>query len=292
MITYNAFCLSSMAYPNGTQVAGYYRDALGQDYAMARYYNATTGSFWSPDPDGTRNGNPESPRTWNRFSYSLGDPINVVDRSGKAPCGPVDDPSGANPCAALADGDDGDDGSGDICGGDAFNPSPSPLCYVPLQPPAPSRLPFECDATLYYRPVDLPFVGTFLGNVATHSYWEPVEFDPNIDSDILDTIVSGGPQPVNNPSTGQTITYLDVWTHSPSQGPDSLSAGTEDWSSGLSSSNCTGVNAMMAAALSWPTNQVLYGYQSFPNSNSVAHLLGGTGGFNPPAPPGSFGRNP
>ncbi len=29
-----------------TKFAGYYRDQPGQDYAMARYYSATTGSFW------------------------------------------------------------------------------------------------------------------------------------------------------------------------------------------------------------------------------------------------------
>jgi len=119
-----------------------------------------------------------------------------------------------------------------------------------------------------------------------------VEFDPNTDSDVLDTIASGGPQAITNPSTGTTTTYLNVWTHSPTQAPDTISAGTVDWSSGLSSSNCAGVNAMMVAALSWPMNKIKYGYQSFPNSNSVAHLLGAIGGFNPPAPPGSFGWNP
>ncbi len=63
-----------------TEFAGYYRDAVGQDYANARYYSATSGSFWSPDP---------------------------VDRSGRARCGPADDPSGGSPCSAMADGGEG-----------------------------------------------------------------------------------------------------------------------------------------------------------------------------------------
>jgi hypothetical protein len=30
---------------NRTKFAGYYRDGIGQDYANARYYSATSGSF-------------------------------------------------------------------------------------------------------------------------------------------------------------------------------------------------------------------------------------------------------
>ena len=33
-----------------TKFAGYFRDTIGQDYANARYYSATTGGFWSPGP--------------------------------------------------------------------------------------------------------------------------------------------------------------------------------------------------------------------------------------------------
>ena len=48
---------------NRTKFAGYYRDMPGQDYAMARYYSASSGSFWSPDPGGMKTadaGNPTS----------------------------------------------------------------------------------------------------------------------------------------------------------------------------------------------------------------------------------------
>ena len=42
----------------------YYRDAQGQDYADQRYYTATAGRFWTPDPSTVRNvGTPEDGST-------------------------------------------------------------------------------------------------------------------------------------------------------------------------------------------------------------------------------------
>ena len=71
-----------------TKFAGYYRDQPGQDYANARYYSATTGSFWSPDPGGMKTTNASSPGTWNRYVYVAGDPINFKDPSGTVLCSP------------------------------------------------------------------------------------------------------------------------------------------------------------------------------------------------------------
>ncbi|MGA7238398.1 MAG: RHS repeat-associated core domain-containing protein, partial [Bryobacteraceae bacterium] len=76
-----------------TKFAGYYRDMPGQDYAMARYYSASTGSFWSPDPLGTGIAatgfrpsigavNLRNPLSWNRYLYAAGDPVNRTDPSG------------------------------------------------------------------------------------------------------------------------------------------------------------------------------------------------------------------
>ncbi len=73
-----------------TKFAGYYRDQPGQDYAMARYYSATTGSFWSPDPGGMNNANAANPTTWNRYDYVMGDPINRTDVNGL--CSDQDNP--------------------------------------------------------------------------------------------------------------------------------------------------------------------------------------------------------
>ncbi len=119
-----------------TKFAGYYRDQPGQDYANYRYYSATTGSFWSPDPAGagaadTGYGSgmaasyipgfgaahPDAPLSWNRYLYSLGDPINLFDPIGKYACDPdVDDScedepdcgDSLSPCPA-----DPDEGGGD-----------------------------------------------------------------------------------------------------------------------------------------------------------------------------------
>lgn len=84
---------------------------------MARYYSASSGSFWSPDPGGTTAYEPNpgwlgsvdrtNPASWNRYMYGLGDPINKLDPTGAIACDPDDD-DGCDP----ADYDDDDDGGG------------------------------------------------------------------------------------------------------------------------------------------------------------------------------------
>lgn len=77
------------------------------------------------------------PASWNRLAYSLGDPINLGDSTGNAPCDP--DPAGANPCSALAAGGDGGLAYGDengvvFCGGDLefdyLGAATNPACYA------------------------------------------------------------------------------------------------------------------------------------------------------------------
>jgi RHS repeat-associated protein len=58
----------------------YFRDAPGQDYADQRYFNATLGRFWTPDPGTTVN--LASPASWNKYTYVHGDPINFNDPGG------------------------------------------------------------------------------------------------------------------------------------------------------------------------------------------------------------------
>ena len=72
--------------PEAIKFAGYYRDQPGQDYANARYYSATTGGFWSPDPGGMKTADPTSPNNWNRYAYVSGDPINFRDPFGMVQC--------------------------------------------------------------------------------------------------------------------------------------------------------------------------------------------------------------
>jgi len=68
----------------------YFRDAVGQDYADQRYYNAGLGRFWSPDPKGKGAADPSNPASWNLYSYVNGDPVNSSDPTGEDPqCGPT-----------------------------------------------------------------------------------------------------------------------------------------------------------------------------------------------------------
>ena len=76
-------------YPYGEQKGGtvpsfatYTRDTFTNlDYAINRYYSATTGRFLSPDPY-QPSGGPANPGSWNRYSYVQGDPVNWNDPSG------------------------------------------------------------------------------------------------------------------------------------------------------------------------------------------------------------------
>jgi RHS repeat-associated protein len=62
--------------------ATYWRDsATGLDYAMNRYYSNSLGRFTSPDPF-MASGGPADPQSWNRYSYTRGDPVNRFDPTG------------------------------------------------------------------------------------------------------------------------------------------------------------------------------------------------------------------
>ncbi|MCC7155576.1 MAG: RHS repeat-associated core domain-containing protein [Bryobacterales bacterium] len=76
-------------YPYGEQkgayppsFATYTRDTFTNlDYAVNRYYSATSGRFISPDPY-QASGGPTDPGSWNRYSYVQGDPVNYHDPAG------------------------------------------------------------------------------------------------------------------------------------------------------------------------------------------------------------------
>jgi RHS repeat-associated protein len=76
--------------------ATYTRDsATGNDYADQRYYTSVLGRFMTPDPYVASVG-PRDPGSWNRYSYTRGDPVNRYDPSGMDDCGPEDDSSDCN----------------------------------------------------------------------------------------------------------------------------------------------------------------------------------------------------
>ena len=69
--------------PNDSlKFATYTRDAAtGLDYADQRYYASNFGRFMSPDPYKASAG-PKDPGSWNRYSYTRGDPANDNDPEG------------------------------------------------------------------------------------------------------------------------------------------------------------------------------------------------------------------
>ncbi len=68
---------------NGTEkFTGYFRDAeTGLDYADQRYHNPGTGRFLTADPYKNSAG-PTDPGSWNRYTYTGGDPANRNDPNG------------------------------------------------------------------------------------------------------------------------------------------------------------------------------------------------------------------
>jgi hypothetical protein len=102
---------------------------------------------------------------------------------------------------------------------------------------------------------------------AQHSFWY-------VDgSNGQQEIISGGP---SLPTGGG---YLDVFTGPGTVLGPNTAADATVWSTGDSSSVCSEVNALEAAASAFPNGTITYNY-SGPNSNSLAHYLAQAGGLN------------
>ncbi|HEV3333839.1 MAG TPA: RHS repeat-associated core domain-containing protein [Bryobacteraceae bacterium] len=69
--------------PNGQEKFGtYFRDDGYLDYADQRYFYATGGRFWTPDPSGAAAAHLGDPSSLNMYEYVGGDPINQSDPTG------------------------------------------------------------------------------------------------------------------------------------------------------------------------------------------------------------------
>ncbi len=96
---------------NTWSYATYWRDAVTNlDYANNRYYSNAYGRFMTPDPY-QASGGPADPGSWNRYTYTRGDPVNRRDPRGLLDCldcgsgdGGYCDPS-IESCAPLVGGD-------------------------------------------------------------------------------------------------------------------------------------------------------------------------------------------
>jgi RHS repeat-associated protein len=253
--------------------------ASGMYDTLYRKQMPVQGRWLTPDPAGLGAVDPTSPQTWNRYAYTLNNPLSLVDPLGlmiAIPRGCTlmgfdenDDPVFDCTSDALQPGDNG--GSGPVQppflgpgGGGGHLPEPKPPVLRRGQP--------QCFAQLKSRSVQDPraqLVG------ATHSFWYVQDTLGN------QYIVSAGP------SNG----FLDVWpTDNLNAQPDNVSA-TTSWNSGLSSSNCNGADDLLTSADTWPQDTIPYSPALGPNSNSAANYFGQAGGFNPSAPSGSMGWN-
>jgi RHS repeat-associated protein len=117
--------LTSM--PNDeNKFATYFRDGFtGLDYADQRYYASTYGRFTTADPfSGSAAG--RDPGTWNRYSYSSGDPVNLNDPMGTCQHTTYSSDGNGNFTVTCIDFDLGGGGGG------APTPSPGPV----REPPA------------------------------------------------------------------------------------------------------------------------------------------------------------
>jgi RHS repeat-associated protein len=131
--------------------ATYTRDAAtGNDYADQRYYGSMFGRFLTADPSQNSAG-PNDPGSWNRFTYTRGDPANHADPTGLSDCG-TGDPLAplcdiADPSTGANTGPNLDQPCSDVSLGYAPSPAPypAPYCQVPAEaPPPPTPKPPDC----------------------------------------------------------------------------------------------------------------------------------------------------
>jgi RHS repeat-associated protein len=79
-------CSTAEPGTNSKKFTGKERDVeSGLDYFGARYYGSKVGRFTSVDPVLDLGASSVEPQRWNRYSYSLGNPLRYVDPDGRNP---------------------------------------------------------------------------------------------------------------------------------------------------------------------------------------------------------------
>jgi RHS repeat-associated protein len=116
---------------------GYERDDEGgTDYAINRQYSQTIGRFNRCDDEDNRS-QIAIPRTWNRYSYVLNNPINFTDPSGLLLASPDFEPCAdiyvdGIPFGTIGQCGDGNGWGFDFGGGSGGDPAPSP-CNITVR---------------------------------------------------------------------------------------------------------------------------------------------------------------
>jgi len=140
--------VTEYAYDGNVQPA--LRHHAGLDYADQRYYASAYGRFNTVDPKAA-SADPQTPQSWNRYGYVLGDPVNHNDPRGMdepifcgdddCPYDPGDGGGGFDPCDQIINS---------LLGGTVNCGSPV-LPVVPPQEPQQPQQP-TCSIELYSRP--------------------------------------------------------------------------------------------------------------------------------------------
>jgi len=195
----------------------YTRDSYtGLDYADQRFYASSYGRFNSPDPYAGSAG-PSNPGSWNRYSYTLGDPVDRNDRKGldSEDCGAawVSDASLSGPC--TVDGYASIDLSAVMQSACnqlimAFGPVPvtDPSCagYAPIVTvAAPAQPQPQCSISLYERPTPLassPGWHTYLAATNSNGQAETIEGGPAPGLAFVGGTLTGTISPPATPLSG------------------------------------------------------------------------------------------
>ena len=129
---------------------------------MNRYYAGTYGRFSTADPY-QASGGPSSPASWNRYSYTRGDPVNRIDRAGTCDT----DPDSGLGSSFLLDTGSGTEGGCDndytgigssaqtcLAVGLAFDPNTNECAEPTEAPPSTPAATPSCTIDVYNRPVE------------------------------------------------------------------------------------------------------------------------------------------
>jgi hypothetical protein len=129
-----------------------------------RYYSSIMARFLTPDPykSGSDTGDPANPQSWNRYAYSIGDPVNFHDPHGLL----ADAADGYCPAEyeSCGEWDWLDQGGGDgitfpCKAPPGFTRIPGTFCYLALAAPAAPEKPQPlqtCTIDFEYRGVGIP----------------------------------------------------------------------------------------------------------------------------------------